>query len=84
MLEILASPPDTQSSQEEEQTIEQLLISLPAALREAMELGDEVAFQQAFEALSLEEQQKVEAVLEALRGQQEVVGEEQEESAGNR
>ncbi len=59
VLETLASPPDMQPSQEEEQTIEQLLMSLPVAIREAMQLGDEAAFQQAFEALSPEEQQKV-------------------------
>jgi len=57
---------------------------MPAAIREAMQLGDKAAFQQAFEALSLEEQQKVATVLEALRGQQEAVGEEQEEPDGNR
>jgi len=40
-------------------------------------MGDESAFQRAFEALSPEEQQRVATILQTLRGQQEAVGEEQ-------
>jgi len=40
-------------------------------------MGDEAAFQRAFEAFSPEEQQRVATILQTLRGQQEAVGEEQ-------
>jgi hypothetical protein len=43
---------------------EEVIASLPAAVREALERGDEAAFRQALEALSPEEQQ---GVLEAMR-----------------
>ncbi len=43
---------------------EEVIASLPAAVREALEHGDEAAFRQALEALSPEEQQ---GVLEAMR-----------------
>src|SRR6266567_1907236 len=43
---------------------EEVIASLPAAVREALERGDEAAFRQALEALSPEEQQRV---LEAMR-----------------
>jgi tetratricopeptide (TPR) repeat protein len=77
VLETLASPPGTPLSQEEAQTTEHLLASLPLAIQEAITQGDEVAFQLAFEALSQEEQQKVATVLEMLQGQEEAVGEQQ-------
>ncbi len=47
---------------------EEVIVSLPAAVREALEGGDEAAFRQALEALSPEEQQRV---LEAMRYLQE-------------
>src|SRR6266567_4174504 len=47
---------------------EEVIASLPAAVREALESGDEAAFRQALEALSPEEQQRV---LEAVRYLQE-------------
>ncbi len=49
-------------------TPEEVIASLPAAVREALESGDEVAFRQALEALSPGEQQRV---LEAMRHLQE-------------
>src|SRR5260370_26633561 len=43
-------------------TLEEAIASLPIALREAMERGDQAAIEQVFEALSPEEQQAVGAV----------------------
>ncbi len=77
VLETLVAPPDPPPSQEEEQTVDRLLASLPAAMRKAMELGDEAALQQAFEVLTPEEQQQLATVLATLQGHQAAAGEEQ-------
>ncbi len=53
--------------------MEELVASLPVAILEAMQQGDEGAFKQAFEELSEEEQGRVGAILQAL---QEAQGEE--------
>ena len=58
-------------------TPEEVFASLPAAIREALEQGDEAKLQQAFEALSAEEQQ---TVLEALQYLQEQAEEESEQA----
>src|SRR5207302_4071458 len=79
VLETLESPPGTQPSDNEEQTIEQLLASLPTSIREALAQGDEAAFRQAFEGLTPEDQQAVAAVVERLQSQQD---EGEEEQAG--
>jgi hypothetical protein len=52
---------------------------LPASIREALEQGNQVAFQQAFEALSPEEQQVVEEVMQNLQGQREKEEEDDED-----
>jgi tetratricopeptide (TPR) repeat protein len=54
-------------------TPEEVIAALPAAVREALESGDEAAFRQALEALSPEEQQ---GVLEAMRYLEEQAGSE--------
>jgi hypothetical protein len=58
VLETLAQPA---------QTPEQLVASLPTAIREAIEQGDQTALEQAFAALSAQEQQRVAAAVRALR-----------------
>src|SRR5205085_1892055 len=77
VLETLESPPSTQPSGDEEQTIEQLLTSLPTSIREALAKGDEAAFRQAFEELTPEDQQRVAAVLQRLQSRQDEGEEEQ-------
>jgi hypothetical protein len=52
---------------------------LPVTIREVLEQGDEAAFQQAFEALSREEQQVVAEAMQYLQGQQEEEGEDEDE-----
>jgi hypothetical protein len=69
VLETLASPPDRIPPKEETQGTEDLLASLPPALREALAQGDEAVYGQIFEALAPEEQQRVAAILNALRRQ---------------
>jgi len=56
---------------------EEVIASLPVAVREALERGDEAAFRQAMEALSPEEQQRV---LEAMKYLQEQAERESGES----
>ncbi len=58
VLETIAQPEEAQSI-----TPEQVFASLPVAIREAMEQGDQAAFEKAFEALSQEEQQAVVAAI---------------------
>jgi hypothetical protein len=65
VLETIAQPAEAQSM-----TPEQVIASLPVAIREAMEKGDQEAFQQAFEALSPEEQQAVMEAIQFLQSQQ--------------
>ncbi len=67
VLETIAQPKGeaTQPSPEE------IFATLPATLREALSQGDEAAFQQAFEALSPQDQQAVVAAIESLQAQAE-------------
>lgn len=65
VLETIAQPEDAQSI-----TPKQVFAALPVAIREAMERGDQAALQQAFAALSQEEQQAVAAALQFLQSQQ--------------
>ena len=44
-------------------------MSLPESIREALPQGNEAAFQQAFDALSPEEQQAVEEAIQYLQAQ---------------
>ncbi len=60
-------------------TPEEVIASLPAAVREALERGDEAAFRQALEALSPEEQQRVLEAMRYLQEQAEREGEEGDE-----
>jgi tetratricopeptide (TPR) repeat protein len=66
VLETIAQPAESQSK-----TPEQIIASLPLTIREAMEQGDQPALRQAFEALSLEEQQEVVEAMQYLQDQQE-------------
>ena len=67
VLETLQQPsPET----EQEGSLEELVASLPAAMLEAMQRGDKAAYQQAFEELSEEEQERVEAILQAVQERQ--------------
>jgi hypothetical protein len=59
VLETIAQPAEVQGK-----TPEEVIASLPVIIRAAMEQGDQVALQQAFEALSLEEQK---VVVEAMQ-----------------
>ena len=68
VLETIAQLAETQGK-----TLEEVISSLPASISEALEQGDQAAFQQAFEALSPEEQQ---VVVEAIQYLQAQVGEE--------
>ncbi len=60
-----------QPAEEPGKTPEQIIVSLPVTIREALEQGDEAAFQQAFEALSPEEQQVVVEAMQYLQDQEE-------------
>lgn len=64
VLETIAQPEEAQNI-----TPEQVITSLLVAIREAMERGDQAAFQQALEALSPEKQQAVVAAIQFLQGQ---------------
>jgi hypothetical protein len=66
VLETIAQPDEAQSI-----TPEQVFASLPAAIREAMEQGDQAAFDRALEALSPEEQQAVIEAVQYLQSQRE-------------
>jgi hypothetical protein len=66
VLETIAQPAEAQVK-----TPEQIITSLPASISKALEQGDEAAFQQAFEALSAEEQQVVVEAMQYLQAQQE-------------
>ena len=57
----------------------EVFASLPLTIREAIEHGDEAAFQRAMEALSPEEQQSVLAAIQYLQEQAEEESEETEE-----
>ena len=76
VLETIARPEEVQ-----DMTLEQVFASLPVAIREAMERGDQVALQKAFDALSLEEQQAVAAAIQFLQSQQDE-GDEDDEDIG--
>lgn len=60
-----------QPAEEPGKTPEQIIASLPASIREALEQGNQAAFQQAFEALSPEEQQVAVEAMQYLQAQQE-------------
>src|SRR5260370_41472242 len=64
VLETIAQPTEAQSM-----TPEQVFASLPVAIREAMEKGDQAAFDKALEALSPEEQQAVIVAVQYLQSQ---------------
>jgi tetratricopeptide (TPR) repeat protein len=66
VLETIAQPAEAQGK-----TTEQIIAPLPITIRESMEQGDHAAFQQAFEALSPEEQQVVVEAMQNLQAQQE-------------
>jgi tetratricopeptide (TPR) repeat protein len=70
VLETIAQPAEAQGK-----TLEEVIASLPEPIREALEQGDEVAFDKAFEALSPEEQQVVVEAMQYLQAQQEEEGE---------
>jgi tetratricopeptide (TPR) repeat protein len=75
VLETIAQPAGVQGK-----TLEEVIASLPITIREALEQGDEVAFDKAFEALSPEEQQVVVEAMQYLQAQQdEEVDDEDEE-----
>jgi tetratricopeptide (TPR) repeat protein len=59
-----------QSEEAQNITPAQVFTSLPVAIREAFERGDQTAFEEAFAALSQEEQQAVLAALQFLQNQQ--------------
>ena len=75
VLETIAQPP----AEAVQPAAEEVFASLPPAIREAIERGDEVAFQRAVEALSPEEQQGVLAAIRYLQEQTEEESEETEE-----
>jgi tetratricopeptide (TPR) repeat protein len=79
VLEMLDSPLATPLPEEETLGGEELLTSLPSPIREALTRGDEASLQQAFEALSPDEQQQVAALLEALQ-EGEAAGEEENDA----
>jgi tetratricopeptide (TPR) repeat protein len=70
ILETIAQPAEARGK-----TTEEVIASLPFTIRAAMEQGDQGAFQQAFEALSPEEQQAVMEAMEDLQAQREEEGE---------
>jgi hypothetical protein len=80
VLETIAQQPGaTSASETEDRTMEQVVASLPASIREALEWGDQAAFEQAFQALSPEEQQVVAEVIQYLQEQ----AQEEEETEEN-
>jgi tetratricopeptide (TPR) repeat protein len=74
VLETIAQPADTQ-----DKTLEEVIVSLPASIREALAQSDEAAFQQAFEALSPEEQQVVVDAMQYLQEQEKEEGDDEDE-----
>jgi tetratricopeptide (TPR) repeat protein len=74
VLETIAQPP----AESAQPAPEEVFASLPLAIQEALEGGDEVAFQRAMEALSPEEQQSVLAAIQYLQKQAEEESEEEE------
>jgi len=74
VLETIEQPVEAQGK-----TPEQIIASLPASIREALEQGNQVAFQQAFEALSPEEQQVVAEAMQYLQDQEEEEGDDEDE-----
>jgi hypothetical protein len=66
VLETIEQPTEAQGK-----TPEEVIASLPASIREALEQGNQVAFQQAFEALPAEEQQVVLEAMQYLQSQEE-------------
>jgi len=76
VLETIDQPGNVLSSETQNQTPEEVFASLPVAIREALERGDEAAFKQAFEGLSDEERQ---VVVEAMGLLQEWAEEEKGE-----
>jgi tetratricopeptide (TPR) repeat protein len=66
VLETIEQPAEAQVK-----TTEQIIASLPVTIREALAQGDEAAFQQAFEALSSEDQQLVVEAMQYLQNQEE-------------
>ncbi len=77
VLETIAQPGAASANETEDRTVEQVFASLPAPIREALERGDQVAFEQAFQALSPEEQQVVAEAIQYL--QEQAQGEEETE-----
>jgi hypothetical protein len=65
VLETIARPAEVQSI-----TPEEVIASLPVAIREAMERGDQSAVEKAFEALSPNEQQAVVEAMQFLQNQE--------------
>jgi hypothetical protein len=74
VLETIERPAEAQVK-----TPEQIIASLPATISKALEQGDEAAFQEAFEALSAEEQQVVVEAMQYLQDQEEEEGDDEEE-----
>jgi len=73
LLETIEQPNDAGSTGAENRTSEQVIASLPAAIREALAKGDQAAFEQALQALPAEEQQTVveaPAFLQARQGEE--------------
>jgi tetratricopeptide (TPR) repeat protein len=75
MLETIDQSGAAPSTETEDITPEQVFASLPVSIREALERGDAAALEQAFQALSPEEQQ---VVAEAIQYLQEQAQEEEE------
>jgi len=73
MLETIAQPNVAESTEVQDRRPEQVIASLPAAIREALAKGDQAAFEQALQALPAEEQQTVveaPAFLQARQGEE--------------
>jgi len=77
VLETIDQPGAAPANETEDITPEQVFASLPVSIREALERGDQAAFEQAFQALSPEEQQVVAEAIQYLQGQAQ--GEEETE-----
>ena len=73
VLETIAQP----AEEPPQPSPEEVFASLPPAIREAMEQGDEAAFERAMHALSPEEQQVVVAALQFLQAQAEEANEQE-------
>ena len=82
VLETIAQPNVAESTEVQDRTPEQVIASLPAAIREALAKGDQAAFEQALEALPAEEQQAVMEALAFLQARQEEEGEEESDVPG--